>query len=594
MMKRNSYIYVLIISVFAMTACEGVLDPLDSGLYTDGNIDEFPSLISGFVDKAYQQIDNNYRENEFIYLDCATDDAVVTSPTHVMGKFGRGTIKQTDDPFETYWQRDYTGIFYVNRFLKDRVGLNTQYLINHKQDSLMRHNYHGDALGLRAWFYYDLLQKFGGVAENGELLGVPLITEDFDQNSADQHSIPRATYDDCVKRILDDCDSAMLYLPRANRDWCAEDLSVQGSVRWRRLDQVSITALKAMTYLMWASDAYNPQKDVTRWEKAAEYAAEAIKFKLEEDGSRGFNPLKPVDWTDPNSSEIYWASRVFSAASTMELAQYPSGFRGTALYTPTQELVDAFPMANGYPITDYRSGYDPENPYAGRDPRFYSTIFHNGSQIVRPSTNAVMHTFETFVGGVDASGLVDNGLTNYYLKKHIYLEWNRSDKEQQKLPRCLFLIRWTDMLLTFAEASNRAFGPRDSRFGISAKQAVRYLRQRTTSDGLSGLGIASDPYLDECAASSEKFEALIRNERRIETCFEGKRFFDLSRWNVPLHPRNASVHRVEITKDENGKLHYRYLEADRRNLQSASWPIPYSEMINAKGLVQNSGWESWK
>ena len=592
-MKTKSYIFVFIISAVAV-ACEGILDPLNSGLYTDSNIDDYPSLVKGFVDKAYQYIDNNYLENEFIYSDCATDDAVVTSPTQVMGKFGRGTIRQTDDPFETYWTRNYTGIFYVNSFLKDRVGLNTQYLINHKQDSLIRHNYHGDALGLRAWFYYDLLKKFGGVAEDGRLLGVPVITEDFDQNTADQHSIPRNTYDECVKRILDDCDSALVYLPQANRDWLAEDLIAQGSVRWRRLDKVSIIALKAMTYLMWASDAFNPEGDVTRWEKAAEYAAEAIKFKLEQDGAHGFDPLKPVDWMDPNSSEMYWASRVWSATSTMEVAQYPSGFRGVALYTPSQELVDAFPMANGYPITDYRSGYDPENPYVGRDPRFYSTIFYNGAQVIRPSTNAVMHTFETFIGGVDASGLVDNGLTNYYLKKYVYLEFNRSDKEQQKLPRCLFLIRWTDMLLTFAEASNRAYGPRDSRHGISAKQAIRYIRQRTTSDGVPGLGVVTDPYLDECATSKERFEALVRNERRLETCFEGKRFFDLSRWNIPLAERNAAVHKVEITKDEGGKVHYKYIEADTRNLKSASWAIPYTEMIQAKGLVQNAGWESWK
>ena len=150
------------------------------------------------------------------------------------------------------------------------------------------------------------------------------------------------------------------------------------------------------------------------------------------------------------------------------------------------------------------------------------------------------------------------------------------------------------MLLTFAEASNRAYGPRDSRHGISAKQAIRYIRQRTTSDGVPGLGVVTDPYLDECATSKERFEALVRNERRLETCFEGKRFFDLSRWNIPLAERNAAVHKVEITKDEGGKFHYKYIEADTRNLKSASWAIPYTEMIQAKGLVQNAGWESWK
>lgn len=581
------------VSLIAIAGCEGVLDPLDGGQYTDENMGEYPSLIRGFVDKAYVQLDNNYRENQYIYLDGATDDAVITSPTNAMHKLALGTLKQTDDPFKTYWSRDYTGIFYCNKFLKDNIGLNTQYLVNHQQDSILRHNYHGDAYGLRAWFQYDLLKKFGGWAENGQLLGVPIILEDFDQNTADQNRIGRNTYDECVQQILDDCDSALVYLPYANRDWCAENLSVQGAMRWQKLDQVSIIALKALVYLMWASDAYNPDNDVTRWEKAAEYAAQAIMFKLEKDGTHGFDPKAPVDWMDPNSPEMYWASRAMGAGNTMEASQYPNAFRGSALYAPTQELVDAFPMANGYPITDYRSGYDPSNPYEGRDPRFYSTIFHHGSQVIRTSNSEIMFIFDTKAGGRDMNGLTNNGLTNYYLKKYVYLEWNRNDKTVQQMPRCVFLIRWTDMLLAFAEASNRAYGPVDSRFGISAKEAIRYIRARTTPDGQEGIAAQSDPYLEECAYSTEMFEALVRNERRLETCFEGKRFFDLSRWNIPLYERNATVHRVEITGTDDD-LDYEYVEADMRNLSSASWPIPYTEMVNADALVQNVGWESWK
>jgi hypothetical protein len=204
-----------------------------------------------------------------------------------------------------------------------------------------------------------------------------------------------------------------------------------------------------------------------------------------------------------------------------------------------------------------------------------------------------MFTFDTKSGGRDANGLANNGLTNYYLKKYIYLEWNRNDKTVQQMPRCVFLIRWTDMLLTFAEASNRAYGPMDSRHGISAKEAIRYIRSRNTSDGEPGLAAVADPYLDECASSPVLFDALVRNERRLETCFEGKRFFDLSRWNVPLPERNASVHRVEIAGTDDD-LTYSYVEADARNLRSAAWPIPYTEMVNASSLVQNAGWESWK
>lgn len=43
-------------------------------------------------------------------------------------------------------------------------------------------------------------------------------------------------------------------------------------------------------------------------------------------------------------------------------------------------------MANGYPIDDPASGYDENDPYAGRDPRFYATVFYHGAEVVRRPT----------------------------------------------------------------------------------------------------------------------------------------------------------------------------------------------------------------
>ena len=52
----------------------------------------------------------------------------------------------------------------------------------------------------------------------------------------------------------------------------------------------------------------------------------------------------------------------------------------------TQNLVDAFPMkATGYPISDaQKSGYDPEDPYNGRDNRFYLNIYYHGAVYGNP------------------------------------------------------------------------------------------------------------------------------------------------------------------------------------------------------------------
>lgn len=139
-----------------------------------------------------------------------------------------------------------------------------------------------------------------------------------------------------------------------------------------------------------------------------------------------------------------------------------------------------------------------------------------------------MYTFDTSVGGRDEAGGVNNTMTNYYIRKYVYLGWNKDDDKVQTMPKSIFFMRWTHMCLIFAEAANRVSGPTTELYGYTPKQAIAYLRSRPTNDGIAGVGATADPYLDECAAAGpEEFEKLVRNERRIELCFEGQRFYDL-------------------------------------------------------------------
>jgi len=128
---------------------------------------------------------------------------------------------------------------------------------------------------------------------------------------------------------------------------------------------------------------------------------------------------------------------------------YPNGFQGTASVGATQELVDAFPMANGRPISDPLSGYDPLNPYVGRDPRFYSTVFYNTAKANRNNVvTSPMYTFECWNApiaspGKDAAGTKsDNNLTNYYIKKFVFMGWNPSDATVVSTYHSKFLIRY--------------------------------------------------------------------------------------------------------------------------------------------------------
>jgi hypothetical protein len=303
-----------------------------------------------------------------------------------------------------------------------------------------------------------------------------------------------------------------------------------------------------------------------------------------------------VNWFNPNFPGIVWSARYSNSNDAMERMFYPGGFQGNGTMGPTQELVDAFPMDNGYPITDSRSGYDPADPYKNRDPRFYSTIWYNTAQAKKNNTGSVMYTFENWEGCKDAAGASStNSRTNYHIKKMVFMGLNWSDGSVNRQPHSKFYIRWAHIVLAFAEAANHVVGPLDNAtYGLSARDAIGYLRSRKTYDGAAGL--ASDPYLDEVAGAGEAaFDALVRNERRIETCFEGLRFYDMQRWSTTLEEMSQPVHGVKIVNNGDGTFTYDFnFEVEKRQFNSAYLPVPYDEILRMDKVVQNEGWEAWQ
>lgn len=592
---------------FLVLGCAGLmaagcdfLDPLPNGTYNEDNYQDYPKIVRGFVDKAYNLRPETYYAMEFIGTDAASDDAVYSSQTNALRQFSVGSTTITSNPFGTVWTRSYEAINYCNMFLDNNIGLNTQYLLDATANAALAKCLQGDAYALRAWYYFDLLKTFGGVGTDGNLLGVPIFTSPADADNLDAAAVRRATFEETVEQILRDCDSAEVYLPYNNRDYPDDPkyvTPVVGSVRYRCFDQVSLNGLRAMTYLMWASPAYNPDGDKTRYRKAAEAAAFVMKHKLEKESTftEGFDPAKKHNWHDLNNPEVINISNM--GTGSYESNFYPIGFKGSASIVPTQDLVDAFPAANGYPITDSRSGYDASNPYVGRDPRFYATIFYNGSQVLRDTNSELMYTFESAVGGKDAPNQTETSPTGYYIKKFVYLGWNPYDENVIKGYHAIMFMRWEQMCLIFAEAASKVVSPTDeSTFGISPKEALAFLRNRPTTDGTAGLGAAGDPYLDECAADPTKFEALVKNEWRLTTCFEGKRFFNLRRWTAnhsDLSALNVDVHGVSIT-GEPGAYTYIKTTIEKKNYASLWRPIPYMDVRRCPNLVQNAGYENWK
>lgn len=594
--------------VLLFSSCVKYLDPYPNGDVSDKDLWNYQARVQGLVGQCYEYMARNYNDNEGVYLDGATDDAVITSSTNNLRGLATGILTTSQDPFLTYWGRDYKAIRLVNLFLKDRRGFNMRYLLDLHLNDLLRYRLQGEAFALRAWFQWDLLQKFGGKGINGQMLGFPITTDPLDVSL--ETNLSRNTYDDCVKQIVADCDSAYKYLPIAHRDFLVPntaDRGYAGGRYWGRMDGITTRAIKAMVYLTWASPRFNLGNDVSRWDSAAVNAKKVMNFKLTIDNvSGGFNPVTQVNWFDPNFPGIVISARYLASNDDMERMFYPGGFQGYGSIGATQELVDAFPMKNGYPINDpaNRGLYNPANPYLNRDPRFYSTIFYNNVQAKKNNTGVLMYTFENWAnGGKDAAGAKSsNSLTNYHIKKFVYMGLNWSDASIARLPHSKFFIRWAHMCLIFAEAANHVVGPTDAAmYGISAKTAIQYLRARKTTDGANGISPAvpgaADAYLTEAAnAGATSFDVLVKNERRIETCFEGMRFYDLRRWTTNLTDLNKAVHGAGITRNADGitftyDLNY---DVEVRSFSSAYLPIPYSEVLRMSKLVQNEGWDNWK
>jgi hypothetical protein len=318
---------IILFGIFVVLfgACQNFLDPYPNGNYDTEMIWQYQNLVQGLIGYCYDQVNSNvrnYNDNEGAFFDGATDDGVLTNTTHVMRRYALNTMTTGQDPFATYWDRDYRAIYNCNLFLKDRRGYNTPFLKDPHFNDLLKNRLQGEAFALRAWFFWDLLQKFGGKGTDGRMLGFPIITQVYGAN--DVVNVARSSYDTCVMQIIRDCDSAYKYLPIAHRDYLvpANDRAWAGGKYWGRFDGISTRAIKALVYLQWASPRFNPGNDLARYDSAAANAYKVINFKMTKDvvagNTNSFSPVAGVSWTNPNSAEIVMCTRYNTGNTSME------------------------------------------------------------------------------------------------------------------------------------------------------------------------------------------------------------------------------------------------------------------------------------
>ena len=137
-------------------------------------------------------------------------------------------------------------------------------------------------------------------------------------------------------------------------------------------------------------------------------------------------------------------------------------------------------------------------------------------------------------------------------------------------------IRATEVYLNFAEAANEFGGPTYTYSGISAIDVMHALRKRARLTNYS--------YID--GLDQAGLREAIRNERRIELCFEGHRFWDIRRWNL-VDEMTHPVSGIVIAPDSTYKIQE---VAQKAYLPYMIYgPIPYEEILKM-GIVQNDGW----
>lgn len=524
------------------------------------------------------------------------DEAEGKSPA-LIGNFEKAVTQATFagvfyDGISSQWALFYKDIHNINLFLQevDKSPLSDALKVRTK----------AEARFLRAVYYSYLMRYFGGV---------PLIGDQV-LSTNDEATLPRSTYEECVNYVVGELDAIAESLP----------LTYSG-LDYGRITKGACLALKSRVLLYAASPLFNggsvattaelipltayPTADPTRWEKAR-LSAKAVMdmnlYSLYMDNTTAWSGsasgagygFYKVFITRVNNEFIY--GRPMARGKQVETQMNPRSRGGNQyLYFPLQELVDKFPTIKGRPITEdvYNAatnptGYNPNNPYVNRDPRMAATIMYNGSKYYLNSAKGLSDVWtyksttafpNTTNDGILAITASNGTTTGYYMRK--MCDEYAAVTGGNTVDRCLPIIRYAEILLNYAEASNEVGNTGD------AINTLKLLRQRAGitagSDGMYGL--PSSP-------TKEAARALIQNERAIELAFEGHRFWDIRRWKIGPLLNGKMMHGMEITKTSATTYSYKLVDVRSRYFSNIYylWPIPKEEIQINPALLQNPGY----
>lgn len=492
-MKKIIFAIGVVISLFS---CSKTLDlvPLDSAS-VDGFFktqQDFDLALNGLYDymqsKGQGGLGGVYGGGH--YWDVMSDGFYFQFSWHTpYYEFSSGNISPTTPNVQYLWDISYRAIGWANRIL---TMLETSDLLDAYKSQV-----EGQTRFLRAITYLRLVSTYGDV---------PLVVKNLDLNEV---RVPRTTKDSVFVQIISDLDIAASRL----------QVDPYNSQRGRITKQAAMgLKVRALTY--WASPLFNEANDAARWTAAKNAATELMQLAAANSDKIGLMPTYNGVFTaanEDNKEVLFNVEYISNGSQEGNNDLLPFGPRrlptqsgvasgwGSSAIVP--EYAESYLMSDGMKASQSPL-YSADQPFANRDPRFYTTFFV--AKITVLSNGGIFDStyLNSFAGPAFQKA--------YPLSVRKFIDENAKNQihDNEQAPNHI-LLRYADILLMFAEAENEISGPTQD-----AYDAINQVRARA---GLPDI----TPGL-----SKDDFRATVQNERKWELGFEGLRYFDIRRWKI--------------------------------------------------------------
>jgi hypothetical protein len=564
-------LYTIIFTVLltGLSSCsKDYLDRTPGVTLSEEDVFNSPVLASQYALNAY-----TFLVDDYVRFDDHRGTTSQASDEAVSGNLDRSVLYLNQGLFHDHseripalndivgiWTREYNGINITNMMLS-KMAMVPWKVEDPRPAITVPERIEAEMRFLRAYFYFELIKRFGGV---------PIVDRVYAVNES--IDISRSSYTQCVDFILADLDKAQAKLP------AVEALSLAENGRATR---GAALALKTRVLLYAASALNNESNDLAKWVQAAAAAKEVMDLN-----SYSLQPTYK-DILNVTSSPEYIMMKVRPTrpntdGKIIDFAQSPGSAGQNGQMNPTQNHVDLYEMTNGKAITDPTSGYDPQRPYANRDPRLTWNVIYNDetyqSRKIEMWSQANANGTTTYGRDFNPNNPIYTA-TRYYCRK-MWPEVYINRVAGATYINYLF-FRYAEVLLNYAEAQNEAVGP-----DASVYAAINQIRKR---------GDVNMPDLP-AGLSQAAMRERIRNERAVELAFEDHRWYDIMRWKKGPEIVAQPIYAMNVVRNTNNTFIYsrvlmgqNYQKVFRDYMHR--YPIPRSEVYKSQGiLLQNPGW----